>query len=70
MVQLSWAINTDVTGTDYDWAAITQMQIAPVFDGVLDGFQSSYDPAYNQETAKTEIKAKMTEIWVIRDTEI
>lgn len=68
-MQLSRDIET-VNETDYNDMALSYIRITPKFDGELDWFNCSYPTWQDIEVAKTEIKAKMTEKGVIRDSEI
>jgi hypothetical protein len=69
MKELSRQIET-VQDTDYDNVAVTYKKITPVFNGVVDGFVCSYPDNYDIATAKDEIKAKMTAIGIVWDTEV
>ena len=69
MKELSRQIEV-VNDTDYDWAPVTYKRYTPIFNGVVDWFTCSYEDTYNETTAKTEIKTKMTSVGIVWDTEI
>lgn len=69
MVQLSFDIDT-LTEVDYDGSNTDYKSVVPLFDGVRDGFHISFPTTTTDADCKTAVKAKMTEKWVTRDTEI